>query len=309
MKPIVVLGVFVADAAFRADRLPHMGETLIGRDFILGPGGKGSNQAVAAARLGAPVHMITRLGRDDFARMAVSIWKEAGVTTSVIETPESYTGCAFIYIDDRTGENTIIIAPGAARLITPADVEAHAGVIGSAAVFMTQLEQPIESARRGLEIARGHGVRTILNPAPGAAIEDDILALADFVTPNESEAEALTGVKVVSIEDARSAADQLIARGAGMAIITLGEKGALLAMRGRSLHVPAFPVAKVVDTTGAGDAFNAGLAVGLSRGMAVEDAVRFGSAVAAICVTRPGTAKAMPTLEEAEALFGRALRA
>jgi ribokinase len=307
MKPIVVLGVFVADTAFRADRLPRIGETLLGRDFKLGPGGKGSNQAVAAARLGAAVHLITRLGRDDFARMALAIWKEAGVTPCVIETPESYTGAAFVFIDEQTGENAIIIAPGAARLIQPADLDAEAGLISRASLFMTQLEQPIPAAERGLAIARAAGVPTILNPAPGADLEDRMLALCDYVTPNESEAEALTGIKVETVEDARKAAARLIARGAGTAIVTLGEKGALLQSRERSLHVPAFPVAKVVDTTGAGDAFNGGFAVALGQGLAPEEAVRFGCAVAAISVTRPGTAVAMPSLQEAEALFGRRL--
>ncbi len=307
MKPIVILGVFVADTAYRADRQPRMGETILGNDFKLGPGGKGSNQAVAVARLNAPVHFITRLGRDAFAEMAMTTWKNAGVTPSVTETPESYTGAAYIFIEDKTGNNAIIVSPGAARLITPADLDARRDLIASAGIFMTQLEQPIDAAVRGLEIARAAGATTLLNPAPGADLPDSMLALCDYVTPNESEAEALTGMPVTSIEEARAAANRLLARGAGNAIITLGDKGALLHTADMSVHVPAVMAGQVVDTTGAGDAFNGGFAVGLARGLPAEDAVRFGCAVAGISVTRPGTAPAMPSLAEAEALFGRAL--
>ncbi len=307
MKPIVILGVFVADTAYRADRQPRMGETLLGNDFKLGPGGKGSNQAVAVARLNAPVHFISRLGKDDFAVMAMKTWKEAGVTPSVTETPESYTGAAYIFIEDQTGNNAIIVAPGAARLVTPADLDARADLIASASIFMTQLEQPIDAAMRGLEIARSKGVTTILNPAPGADLPDTMLALCDYVTPNESETEALTGMPVTTIEEARAAAAKLLARGAGTAVITLGDKGALLHTGSGSIHVPPFAVGKVVDTTGAGDAFNGGFAVGLARGLSAEEAVRFGCAVAGISVTRPGTAPAMPSLAEAEALYGKKL--
>ncbi len=304
MKPIVVLGIFVADTAFRADRQPRLGETVLGHDFRLGPGGKGSNQAVGAGRLGAPVRFLTRLGRDDFAAMARTVWADAGVEPSVIETPESYTGAAFIFIEEATGNNAIIVSPGAARLITPADLDAHADLVSSAGIFMTQLEQPVEAAMRGLEIARARGVTTILNPAPAAELPDAMLALCDYVTPNESEAEALTGRPVDTIDSARAAADMLIARGVGTVVVTLGVNGALLHGGGQSVHVPAVAAGDVVDTTGAGDAFNAGLAVALARGMAPERATRFGCAVAGLSVTRRGAAASMPALAEVEALFG-----
>ena len=307
MKPIVILGVFVADTAYRADRQPRMGETILGHDFKLGPGGKGSNQAVAAGRLGAPVHFITRTGDDAFAGMAEDTWKKAGVTPSVTRTPSSYTGAAYIFIEQSTGNNAIIVSPGAARLLTPADLDERAALIGSASIFMTQLEQPLDAATRGLEIARAAGVTTILNPAPGADLPDSMIALCDYLTPNESEAEALTGIAVTGPEDGRQAAEQLIARGAGSVIVTLGEKGALLVSKAGAVHVPAVSAGKVLDTTGAGDAFNGGFAVALARGLPPEDAVRFGCCVAGISVTRPGTAPAMPDLAEAEALFGRKL--
>ena len=307
MKPIVILGVFVADTAYRADRQPRMGETILGHDFKLGPGGKGSNQAVAVGRLAAPVHFITRTGDDAFAAMAEETWKKAGVTPSVTRTPTSYTGAAYIFIEQATGNNAIIVSPGAARLLTPADLDERATLIGAASIFMTQLEQPLDAATRGLEIARAAGVTTILNPAPGADLPDSMIALCDYLTPNESEAEALTGIAVTGPEDGRQAAEQLIARGAGSVIVTLGEKGALLVSKAGAVHVPAVSAGKVLDTTGAGDAFNGGFAVALARGLPPEDAVRFGCCVAGISVTRPGTAPAMPDLAEAEALFGRKL--
>ncbi len=302
---VVVLGVFVADTAFRAERPPRMGETILGKSFALGPGGKGSNQAVAAARLGAEVTLITRLGPDAFGEMALRTWSEAGVRPAVIRVPDSYTGAAYIFIEDATGENAIIIAPGAAATIAPEDLEAQAGLIADAAVFVTQLEQPLEAAVRGLEIARANGVATILNPAPARALPDRVLGLCDYLTPNETEAEALTGLPVGSLDEARTAADRLRLRGVGTVVMTLGARGALLHGHGRSAVVPAVPAGAVVETTGAGDAFNAGLATGLARGMDASAAVHFGCAVAGISVTRAGAAASMPTLAEVEALLAR----
>ena len=304
-KPVVILGVFVADTAYRADRQPRMGETILGNSFKLGPGGKGSNQAVAAGKLGADVTFLTRLGVDAFADMAKATWKHAGVKSAVIDTPQSYTGAAYIFIEETTGNNAIIVSPGAAMLITPDDIEANAGLIGGAGVFVTQLEQPIDAALRALEIARGAGVTTILNPAPAAKLPDRIYTLCDYVTPNETEAEELTGIKVASIDDARRAADSLLQKGVGSVIITLGEKGALLHTANRSDHVPVVSAGPVIETTGAGDAFNGGLAAALAKGVEPLQAVRFACAVAGISVTRPGTAPSMPTLQEVEALLAK----
>lgn len=304
-KPIVVLGVFVADTAYRASRQPRMGETILGTGFTLGPGGKGSNQAVAAARLEADVSFITRLGKDTFAEMAMQTWADAGVRPAVIETPESYTGAAYIFVEENTGNNAIIVSPGAASLISPADIDAHADLIRSAGVFVTQLEQPVEAALRALRIARKAGVTTVLNPAPAAPLADEIFKLCDYVTPNETETEELTGMKVETVDQARAAAVKLMERGAGAAVITLGEKGALLHTKTLSELVPAYRVSPVVETTGAGDAFNGGFAVGLARGFEPLEAVRFGCAVAGISVTRPGTAPSMPSLKEANAVFAR----
>jgi ribokinase len=302
-KPVVILGVFVADTAYRAARAPRMGETILGSDFKLGPGGKGSNQAVAAGRLGADVTFVTRLGRDPFADMARATWKEAGVKPAVIETPESYTGAAYIFVEETTGNNAIIVCPGAATLISPDDIDANAALIRSAGVFVTQLEQPIDAALRALEIAREAGVTTILNPAPAAKLPERIYKLSDYLTPNETETEELTGLKVETVDDARRAADRLLTMGVGTAIITLGDRGALLHTKGQSEHVPAVKTGPVVETTGAGDAFNGGLAAALARGASPLEAVHFACGVAGISVTRPGTAPSMPTLAEVEAIL------
>lgn len=304
-KPIVILGIFVADTAYRAARQPKMGETVLGNSFVLGPGGKGSNQSVAAAKAGGKVHFVTRLGKDAFADLARATWSDAGVVPEVTEDAESYTGAAYIFVEEGTGNNAIIVSPGAAGRVSVADVEARKDLIESAAVFVTQLEQPIPAARRALEIARAAGVRTILNPAPAAPLDDALLALCDIVTPNETEAETLTGIAVSDLAGARAAADALMARGAGAVIVTLGDKGALYHDATRSVHVPAISAGPVVETTGAGDAFNGGFAVALSEGRDVFEAVRFGCATAGISVTRAGTAPSMPDRAEIDALLAR----
>ncbi|WP_413877178.1 ribokinase [Albidovulum sp.] len=305
MNRIVILGVFMADLTFRAVRQPRMGETLPGLGFALGPGGKGSNQAVAAAKAGAEVHFVTRLGRDAFAEMARATWAAAGVTPDVTEDAESHTGAASIFVEAATGDNAIIIAPGAAGRISAADIAEREALIAGASVFVTQLEQPLDAAMRALRIARARGVRTILNPAPAARLPEGMLALCDYVTPNESEAGLLTGLSVTDLEEARAAAAALRAAGAGAVILTLGKKGALYHDGAESVLVPAFDAGPVVETTGAGDAFNGSFAAALARGMAPLDAVRFGCAAAAISVTRAGASASMPTLAEIETLLAR----
>ena len=303
MGHIAILGVFVADTAYRADRAPKMGETILGNSFALGPGGKGSNQAVAAARAGGDVHFISKLGKDVFADMAFAIWQDAGVTPRVVQPDGASTGAAYIFIEEATGNNAIIICPGAAATISPQDVEAARDAIAGASVVITQLEQPLDAAVRLLEIGRAEGARTILNPAPAAPLPDAIYPLCDFVTPNESEAEALTGVTVTDVSSAEAAARVFLTKGVGAAVITLGENGALLCTADQVTHVPALTAGTVVETTGAGDAFNGGFAVALAEGMDPVNAVRFGAATAGISVTRPGTAPSMPTRAEIDALL------
>lgn len=300
MGKVVVLGVFVADTAFRADRLPRMGETLLGNSFALGPGGKGSNQAVACARMGADTHMLAKLGQDDFADMALSLWRNSGVTPHIQQVPDSYTGAAFVFIQEDTGDNAIVISPGAAATFSEKDVEAHRVVIESADVFMTQLEQPIEAAHRGLQIARDAGVTTILNPAPAAELPNEMLALCDYITPNETETEELTGITVETEEDARRAAQAFVDLGVACPIITLGERGAYL--HGVGL-VPAVNAGPVVETTGAGDAFNGAFAAAIAQNRSVETAVQIGCATAGLSVTKPGTAASMPQRADVDAIL------
>lgn len=302
---IVILGIFVADTVYRADRLPWMGETLMGQGFFLGPGGKGSNQAVAAARAGGRVDFVTRLGADAFAAIARDIWGKAGVQAIVREDPESYTGAAFIFLQQGTGQNAIIVSPGAAGRISAADVEDEGARFRSARLVMTQLEQPVEAARRALELGRAGGAITVLNPAPAAPLPPGMLALCDLVTPNESEAEALTGVPVTGPVSAAAAAARLLDMGARAAVVTLGAQGALYRDHAQTLHVPPMAAGPVLDTTGAGDAFNGGLAVALAEGRGIEQALRMATATAAIKITRLGTAAAMPDRADIDALLAK----
>jgi ribokinase len=305
-KSITVLGSFVADLAFRTRKIPAWGETVLGSDFQLGPGGKGSNQAVAAARLGGKVSFISKLGRDTFGALARKTYAQEGIDTQfVFETEKYATGGATIILDEKTGENAIIVFPGACFHVTAEEIDLARGRIAESTVFLTQLELQIPSVEYGLKVAHEFGVTTILNPAPGLALPQSIFAYCDYVTPNESEAAILTGIPVVNIADAERAADALLAHGARNAVITLGAQGALVKNSRVKVHVPAIDAGPVVETTGAGDAFNAGFAIALAEGKDIVAATRFGCAVAGISVTRPGTAPSMPTRAEVDALLAR----
>jgi ribokinase len=305
MADVVVLGIFVADLAFRAPRLPVMGETILGQGFASGPGGKGSNQAIAAARAGGKVALVTRIGRDTFGAMAEAAWAADGIDTRGIQHDDTApTGAAFIFVSTDTGNNAIIVESGAAAGLSPADVTAAADLIGKARVFLTQFEQPVDTAMAGLRLARERGVITILNPAPALAVDDAIYGYCDYVTPNETEATTLTGIPVESEADALRAAQDLVRRGARNALITLGEKGALLHGADGTHMIPAFAVPKVVDTTGAGDAFNGGFATALAEGRSPVEAVRFGCATAGLSVQQPGTAPSMPRRDSIDHLLG-----
>ena len=300
-KPIAIMGVFAVDLAFRVNRLPVWGETVLGSEFRLGPGGKGSNQSVAAARLGAQVYFISKVGADNFADIARRTYKEEGVDTKFLFSSDTdTTGAAAIIIDESRGENAIVITPGAANALSTEEFDRARDRISGSAVFMTQLELPLPIVVHGLKTAREFGIPTILNPAPACALDDATLALCDYLTPNESEAEALTGRAVASFEDADIAAGQLLARGVCNVILTLGARGVLIKNSSITVQVEAFSAGPVIDTTGAGDAFNAGLAVALSEGTSLEEAARFGCVVAGISVTRHGTAPSMPRRSELE---------
>lgn len=302
-KRITILGIFVADVAFRTPRLPAWGETVIGSGFKIGPGGKGSNQAVAAARLGGAVSFISKVGRDSFGDLARKTYAEEGIDTKYLfETTEYPTGAADIIIDEARGENAIVVYPGSCSHLTTAEIAQARDDIGRSAVFMTNLELPVPVVVRGLEIAHELRVPTIFNPAPAVPVHESIFSLCDYVTPNETEAAGLTGIPVNSLADADRAAAALLAKGARNAVITLGEKGVLVKNATLSKHVPAVVAGPVVETTGAGDAFNGGFAVALAEGMDIVAAAEFGCAVAGISVTRPGTAPSMPRRGEVDEL-------
>ena len=305
-KSVTVLGSYVADLAFRIDRLPAWGETRMGQSFQLGPGGKGSNQAVAAARAGAPgsakVTFITKLGPDPFGEIARTLYRAEGIDTQYIFTSPNPTGAAAILIDAAKGENAIIVVPGACFELTPAEVDQATERIAASSIFVTQLELSLPTVEHGLRLAHTHGVPTILNPAPATTLPASFYPLCDYLTPNETEAAALTGIPVTDLASAEKAAAALLALGVRNVILTLGAQGALIENHTLTRHVPAVNAGPVVETTGAGDAFNGGLATALAEGMDLVEATQFACAVAGISVTRPGTAPSMPHRAEIDAL-------
>jgi ribokinase len=300
---ICVVGSANIDLTFRAARFPRPGETLTGQGFRLGFGGKGANQAVMAARLGAAVTMVARVGRDVFGDGAARNLEEQGIDTAFISRDEvRSTGAACIFVDDE-GRNSILVAPGANLGLSPADVKAAAAAIQAADVLLCQLETSIETIVEGLRLARAAGVRTIFNPAPAAPVAQELWPLCDWCVPNETELEQLTGMPVASLAEVEAAARALTYLGTRSVIVTLGERGVLLLEEGRNLHVPA-PEATAVDTSGAGDAFIGSLAVFLAEGRPLADALKWSNAAAALSVTRPGTQASFPSRQEVEAFAG-----
>ena len=297
---ITVVGSFNTDLLARAPRMPARGETILGGPFYTGPGGKGGNQAVCAARLGADVTMICKLGLDAFGDQAAANFVAEGIRPDfILRTGETHTGAALIIVDEG-GENMIVVASGANDLLSAADVDAVAGAIVAADVLLVQLEVPLETVERAVRIAHGAQVRVVLNPAPGRALSPDLLGMVDVLTPNETEAQIIAGRSVQNIEEAETAARQFLADGVQAAVITLGAQGALLVTSSEAQRVPAQAV-QVVDTTGAGDAFSGALAVALAEQRGLVEAVAFANAAAALSTTKVGTAPAMPQRAEVDA--------
>ena len=293
MKKLTVFGSFFEDLCGRGPYLPKPGETLIGTEFTYGPGGKGSNQAVAAARAGADVTMITKIGRDPYGEMVIDFYKEEGVDSgSVFIDEEKATGIALILVDENTGENSILVAPGACHNITMEDVESVKEKIADSDLLVVQMEVNMDATYRAIEIAYENDVTVIMNPAPAQPIEQRFLEMIDYITPNETEAEILTGIRTDSMENIKKAAEKLYSMGIRNVLITLGKEGVYIKNETLDLMVPSYKV-ETVDTTGAGDAFNGCLAVGLLEGMELEEAARFANAGAALSVTKPGTAPSM----------------
>lgn len=306
MRDVFVLGSFVVDAAYRASRLPVWGETLLGNSFALGPGGKGSNQAVAAARAGASVTLLTKVGDDPFGDLGRKLWVDEAIDTAAVLHSTIPTGSAAILLDEHTGANAIVVVPGACGTLTAEEVECFATSIASTKVFLAQLEVPIPAIQRGLEIARAAGVPTVLNPAPAQILPPELLALVDFLIPNESEAADLTDLPVDSAAAATAAVAALLKLGVGNVVLTLGERGSLAGLAdGTVTAIPPMHVGPVVDTTGAGDAFCGGFASALAEGQSPVQAAHFASAAAGISVTRHGTAPAMARRGEIDSVLSQ----
>lgn len=299
MADILVIGSLNADLVVRAQRFPQPGETISGEDLAIIPGGKGANQAVAAARQGAQVAMLGGVGSDSFGPTLVSNLQQNGVDTAHIHTYPFATGTAVILVD-ANGQNSIVLSPGANARVTLADVDAFP--MRDADTLLLQFEIPLETVLHAARLGRQNGLRVILNPAPARRFPASLLADVDILVPNESELQALTDFPVTDANSADRAARLLLAQGAGIVVVTLGENGALLVTEKQTSHFPAFAV-QVVDTTAAGDAFIGGLAAALTRGHSLETAVRYGNACGALAATKFGAQPSLPTREEVELLI------
>lgn len=295
---LFIVGIYAADLVFSADRIPAPGETVRAAGFMRSHGGKGSNQAIAAARAGAEVLFFTLIGDDAFGREASALWSKEGIHSLACTRQGRNTGAAGIVLNSHTGDNAIVVYPGACLDMSEHDIEQMESEIASAAVFVAQLEQPVNVALRGLSLARKHGVATILNPAPACDLPKEIFPLCDYILPNESEASLLTGLPVDTVPQAESAARALQENGARNVIVTLGEKGSLFCGNEGSFLVPAYRAGPCVDTTGAGDGYAAGFATALARGASARQAMEFAAVLAGISVTRPGAGASMPTRQE-----------
>lgn len=296
-KKIIVIGSCNTDMVIKADRLPIPGETVIGGTFFMNPGGKGANQAVAAARMGGNVTFISKTGNDVFGKQSLELYNNEGINTDYIFSDEnSPSGIALITVDSH-GENCIVVASGANGLLSPSDIESATKEIESADIILMQLEIPIETVEYAAELATRFNKKVILNPAPARALSDKLIKSTYIITPNESEAEILSGIKVSDWESAKKAAKVIHAKGANIVVITLGSKGSLIYENNEFYHVEACKV-DAVDTTAAGDTFSGTLCVGLSEGKSIIDAVKLATNACAVTVTRMGAQSAIPYRKE-----------
>ncbi len=299
MPDIVVVGSLNMDLVVRTVHLPARGETILGREFTVIPGGKGANQAVGVSKLGAAVALVGRVGADDFGRNLCASLTQAGVLTPYVQSdPAAATGVAIISVEEG-GQNTIIVAPGTNARVTPTDVDAAGALIASAKALMTQLEIPLATVVHALRVARANHVLTILNPAPAQPLAAELLDLVDILIPNETEAARMTGIPVSDWASAERAARELNRQGARAVVITLGALGALAWDKDCAWRAPAFPV-KALDATAAGDAFVAALTVARVQGRAWDAALRQANAAGALTTTKLGAQPALPTRVELE---------
>jgi len=295
---IAVVGSYATGLTMRVDRIPGAGETLLGSGYRVDFGGKGSNQAVGCARLGARVDFVASIGKDSFGKMALGLYRDEGIDiTHLKQSDKAPTGVGFIVVEAKSGQNCIVLDPGANELLTAEDISAAASAFDSAVVVLTQLEIQAEAAEAALSIGRAAGAITILNPAPVRPLPASLLKMVDVLTPNETEAKVLAGRAPDASIDPEIVAHELIGRGVKQVVMTLGEKGALLITESSCKRFPAVPV-RAVDTTGAGDALNAGLATALAHGATLEEAVEFAVIVGAIAVTKDGVIPSLPRRQE-----------
>ncbi len=300
MTDILVIGSLNADLVVRAPRFPAPGETIQGEDLVIFPGGKGANQAVAAARLGAKVAMVGRVGKDSFGTTLIDNLKNNKVDVRhILRDDSTPTGTAVIVLDSH-GQNTIVVLPGANGKVNSTDIEPEAFM--DSPILLAQFEIPLETVIYSANLAREKKLRILLNPAPARTLPDELLMTVDYIVPNETELGLLTGKPVNNLGSIEEACRSLISRGAQNTIVTLGANGALIVNKNRAKHIPAYEV-KVVDTTAAGDAFVGGLAVGLLNGKSLEDAVQYACACGALAVTKFGAQPSLPTTEDIEKLL------
>jgi ribokinase len=291
---ITVFGSFIVDLMARTPRLPLKGETVKGSMFKIGPGGKGSNQGVAAHRAGGNVTMITKIGDDDFSPIALNNFKNEKMNTEFIFIDKKEpTGTALIMVDEKTSDNKIVVTPGASENITAENIEDAKKAIEDSDVFLIQLETNMDAVEKSIDIAYSKDVKIILNPAPAHPLSDDILNKIFLITPNETEAYELTGIEVNSIDEASKAAKVFMSKGVKNVIITMGASGSYATSGGEEKFIKSRKV-DAVDTTGAGDAYNGGLVVAIAEGKNIFQAAEFANAVGALSVTKFGTAPAMP---------------
>jgi ribokinase len=302
---IIVIGSLNVDLTTLIDRMPRPGETMFGREFHLGFGGKGGNQAAAARLCGADVAVVARVGDDLFGPATIDDLARLGIHTAcVVKTAGAPSGVAPIFID-ASGQNSILVVKGANDLLSTEDVDAAAAVIESADVLIMQFEIPLATVYYALDVAHRYGVRTIVNPAPAAQVDLSRLSKADYLIPNETEAEGLTGIGIRDLETARAGAMRLLDSGFKRVIITLGDNGALFSSEAESYHVPVFRV-DPVDTSGAGDAFIGSFAFGIATGLTDREAIARANVYAALSTTKPGTRRSFPARAEwLQAIGGR----
>ena len=296
MNDITVLGIFVADISFSGNKIPSTGETILGDSYNIGPGGKGCNQAIAISRLGGKVNFISKLGNDDYGKLAIDKLKKDNIDTSnIIISNKQKTGVAGIHVDRNSGKNAITVVRGAPSSLTSKEIDTN--LIKQSKIFLTQLEIPIEVTLHCLKAAKEFGLINILNPAPACELSSDFFKLIDYFTPNETEAEFYTGVKINDESDAKVSAKKLIDMGIKKVIITLGEKGLFYSDGKEEIYLKA-TADKAVDTTGAGDAFNGGFSFALLKGKKIKECLEIANKVAGFSTTKLGAGDSMPTLKD-----------